>query len=180
MRLSSRRLVILLMLLLLSGLLFFAYNLDNQFLSSADTNPWATVTGQPLLDATAPDGKPDQRYVVAGVPANPQEIAIRKQTLAVLDLLGLSYRTRDQLQANDLLLGETLIVVVSDLSQVYDPVDLADFVRNGGSLILAAGIAPDYTQTYLDPLLGIRERGEFSPSMPCAFAKARCPIRKQT
>jgi|GEM_PF-2570695 len=175
MRLSSRRLVILLMLLLLSGLLFFAYNLDNQFLSSADTNPWATVTNESLLDATAPDGKPDQRYVVAGVPANPQEIAIQKQTLAVLDLLGLSYRTRNQLQANDLLLGETLILVVKDLAQVYDPVDLAEFVRRGGGLILAAGISPDYTQTYLDPLLGIRERGEFSTVDALRFCEGTLP-----
>ncbi|NCA98806.1 MAG: DUF2194 domain-containing protein [Clostridia bacterium] len=175
MSLSSRRLVILLLLLLLSGLLFFTYNLDNQFLSSADTNPWATVPSDPLLDAKAPDGKPDQRYVVAGLPEDPREIAIQKQTLSVLDLLDLTYRTRDQLKANDLLLGETLIIVVSDVAQVYDPVELAEFVRTGGSLILAAGTSPDFTKTFLDPLLGIRERGEFTAVEGLRFREGALP-----
>ncbi|MDD2457770.1 MAG: DUF2194 domain-containing protein [Eubacteriales bacterium] len=175
MPLSSRRLLILLVLLLLSGLLFFTYNLDNQFLSSADTNPWATFEPEAVLDAAAPESKPDRRYVVAGKPEDTRELAIKNQTLAVLDFLGLSYRTRDVLKANDLKLGETLIVIVSDLEQIYDPQDLAEFVRTGGDLILAAGLSPDYNKTFFDPLLGIRERGTFSEVKSLRFCEGTLP-----
>lgn len=172
---SSRRLTIIIVLLLLAGGLFFLYNLDNQFLSSADTNPWATTQPVERLSAPEPDFKPDQRYVLVGLPQNRAERAILTQIQSLLEQLHLAYRTRDQLKPNDYKLGETLIFVINDLERSCDLEGLAEFVQSGGSAILAAGMSPDYTQTYLDPLLGIQERGQFSTLDAIRIREATLP-----
>lgn len=77
----------------------------------------------------------------------------------MMDDMKVSWRVGNEVTA-EVLTQENLVLVFCDsiVSSYVDLELLGEFIENGGRMVMAAGLADGYTDSYLNPILGIIEK----------------------
>jgi hypothetical protein len=176
---SRKRLAYIIIITLIFSGLFFLFNLDHDFLRSQAINEGDEIAPLERASATL-EGKADDGFLVVGNPQTEAGRLIKTNTLKTLSQTKASFRVVDTLGENDLMGDLVLIFVVSDITQVGELEDIAEYIREGGRAVFAAGIPSGSELSYLNPIWGILERGSFTTVSDLTFHEGFFPYDEIT
>jgi len=171
---SRKRLAYIIIITLIFSGLFFLFNLDHDFLRSQAINEADEIMPLERTSSTL-EGKADDGFLVVGNPQTEAESLIKTNTIKALSQIKAPIREVDFLSEADLKGDVLLVFVVSNVSEVGDLESIAEFIRNGGHAVFAAGIPSESDISYLNPIWGILERGSFKTVTDLTFNEGFFP-----
>ena len=83
---------------------------------------------------------------------------IYDNTVELLKSMGLTYKTGKTINTKHLNNNSILVFTSEKISDCADLQDLENYIKSGGQVILAAGLAESNDDSYLQPVLGIVEK----------------------
>ncbi|MEG1388723.1 MAG: DUF2194 domain-containing protein [Angelakisella sp.] len=177
---SIKRLFSLAFIAVGTSLLFFLFNLDNDFIRTEQSNfadsflPLEAVQSEDMGFTVR-----KRSYIVVGKPVDSYESAVKENVCSILDSIKVGYSTKDVLTREDLTdTGTAIIFVERNLSKVADLELLANYVDGGGHILLASGLPDAVDSAYLNPVFGIIERGEYLLCDDVTFLEGTLPYPK--
>jgi len=171
---SRKRLAYIIIITLIFSGLFFLFNLDHDFLRSQAINEGDEILSLEKYSSNL-DGKADDGFLVVGNPQNESENLIKTNTLKALSQIKAPLREVDYLSQADFEGDALLVFVVSDITSAGELEDIAEYIREGGHAVFAAGIPSESEISYLNPIWGILERGSFTTVTDLTFHEGFFP-----
>lgn len=176
---SRKRLAYIIIITIVFSGLFFLFNLDHDFLRSQSINsadelkPIEKFTASELITS-------DAGFLIVGNPQNESERQIKTNLVKAFNQIKAKITQVESITDADLVNDIILVFVVADVSQTGDLEKIAEYIRNGGQAIFAAGIPSENNIRYLDPVWGILERGSFTSVSDITFNEGYFPYEQTT
>lgn len=176
---SRKRLAYIIIITIIFSGLFFLFNLDHDFLRSQSVNsadefiPFGKLTASKLNTS-------DAGFLIIGNPQNESERQIKTNVVKAFEQIKAKSTQVESITDVDLVNDIILVFVVADVSQTGDLEKIAEYIRNGGQAIFAAGIPSENNIRYLDPVWGILERGSFTTVSDITFNEGYFPYEQTT
>lgn len=157
--LSLRRLGYVLLIVLGICSIFVLYNINEKNSKSIAVSN-QIITEQELLVSPGISG--DQNGTHFYVVGNDEKEVYRdiyKNVCRLMEDLKVSWSIAETIEEEDLQDSNAIFIFCDDVVSSYIDLPLmAEFVQDGGKMVLAAGIAEGYQDIYLQPMLGIVEK----------------------
>nr|WP_288546668.1 DUF2194 domain-containing protein [uncultured Blautia sp.] len=149
---SYKRIVPILCITLVVSAIFFLYN-RNESLSQQIESRNEIPVEEALISGEGKALSQELSFLVIG-----KESKIKKNIIELFEQTKLTYRNVEYAKRSELTEGRILIFCGEEIEKLVDLKDLAQYIETGGKVILAAGLAEGYTDSYLQPVLGILEK----------------------
>ncbi|HET6785670.1 MAG TPA: DUF2194 domain-containing protein [Erysipelotrichaceae bacterium] len=176
---SRKRLAYIIIITIVFSGLFFLFNLDHDFLRSQSVNSADEL--KPIEKFTASKlNTSDAGFLIVGNPQNESERQIKTNVVKAFNQIKAKITQVESITDADLVNDIILVFVVADVSQTGDLEKIAEYIRNGGQAIFAAGIPSENNIRYLDPVWGILERGSFTSVSDITFNEGYFPYEQTT
>lgn len=176
---SRKRLAYIIIITIVFSGLFFLFNLDHDFLRSQSINSADEL--KPIEKFTASKlNTSDAGFLIVGNPQNESERQIKTNVVKAFNQIKAKITQVESITDADLVNDIILVFVVADVSQTGDLEKIAEYIRNGGQAIFAAGIPSENNIRYLDPVWGILERGSFTSVSDITFNEGYFPYEQTT
>lgn len=176
---SRKRLAYIIIITIVFSGLFFLFNLDHDFLRSQSINSADEL--KPIEKFTASKlNTSDAGFLIVGNPQNESERQIKTNVVKAFNQIKAKITQVESITDADLANDIILVFVVADVSQTGDLEKIAEYIRNGGQAIFAAGIPSENNIRYLDPVWGILERGSFTSVSDITFNEGYFPYEQTT
>jgi len=176
---SRKRLAYIIIITIVFSGLFFLFNLDHDFLRSQSVNSADEL--KPIEKLTASKlNTSDAGFLIVGNPQNESERQIKTNVVKAFNQIKAKNTQVETITDADLVNDIILVFVVADISQTGDLEKIAQYIRNGGQAIFAAGIPSENNIRYLDPVWGILERGSFTTVSDITFNEGYFPYEQTT
>lgn len=176
---SRKRLAYIIIITIVFSGLFFLFNLDHDFLRSQSINSADEL--KPIEKFTASKlNTSDAGFLIVGNPQNESERQIKTNLVKAFNQIKAKITQVESITDADLVNDIILVFVVADVSQTGDLEKIAEYIRNGGQAIFAAGIPSENNIRYLDPVWGILERGSFTSVSDITFNEGYFPYEQTT
>lgn len=177
--LSLKRLVYVLLIVFGICGLFILYNINE------NNNKTVTISSQPVEDKEIILGEPLQKseeyyfYVIG----NQEKEIYRDIYLNVCQLMEdmkVPWCKKDTIGKAELKNKKAILVFCDDVVNTYIDLQLlGQFIENGGKVIMAAGVAEGYEDSYLTPILGIVEKTIKENYQNYHFTKSLFPLQEE-
>lgn len=174
---SRKRLANIILITLIFSGLFFLFNLNHDFLRSQSVNSADKLVPADKFNASILN-EFDKGFLVVGNPQSNSEIQIKKNVVKSLNQIKAKMSSINTITDADLSNNAILVFVVSDVSQTGDLEKIAEYIKNGGQAIFAAGIPTENNLQYLDPIWGILEHGSFVTVTDITFNQGYFPYEE--
>ncbi len=100
-----------------------------------------------------------KKYLVLYNDIEASEKSTYLNTIEALEALKVTYLCEKQVTKEHLLNIDTLIIATKEFTTAISSEDIGNFVTSGGEVLFAGGISENTMSMYLNPILGIIERG---------------------
>lgn len=155
--LSIKRLLYVLSIVLVVSALFLMYNINEERASHIGIRHSQEALAQPMASEGAINPQP-LHFVVTGHSDKDLYRDIYKNVVRLLSDWKVSYTEATRLDAQ-LLQDDPIVILCDDTAGDYaDLLELGAFIEQGGRVLFAAGLPEAYTDSYLWPFLGIKEK----------------------
>ncbi len=150
--LSLRRLVSIILITIIISLIFLIYGFqENNFENVVFEND--IQQSNSLISGDLSLIKENQTFYVIG-----QDNKIADNIVELFSNMKLDYKLSKTINLEHIPTSSLLVFTVDKISDCVDLQELEKFIKNGGRVILAAGLAEQNDDSYLQPVLGIIDK----------------------
>ncbi len=158
---------------------FFVFNLNETRNREVGINSMVTEVLPLKQDTEVVKNDDETQFIVLGDPDKALYGSIYRNVCVMMDDLGLNWIAKDRLNGADLIVGHTVPVICDEIYSPYmDLEEGVDFVKAGGRMIFAAGLPEGYTDSYVDPMMGIVEKSYRLNNTSFSFADGFFPVQE--
>lgn len=177
--LSLKRLGYILFIVLSLCTVFFIYAVNenqNQLLSVSNVQ----VEEEPLVEGEAVVEKGNVTFLVVGDEDKALYQDIYANVCGLMEDMKVSWRKAEHLEDEDLDTSQNVLIFCDDEIGAYVKLDdCMRFLENGGRMILAAGFAEGYADSYMTPAFGIVEKSAKENYNDFLFEEDFLPLQEE-
>ena len=174
--LSVKRLIYVLLIVVVVSAVFMVYNINEERAKNIQIKNLEIE--MPEFTASEPvDPAEKPRVSLLGDPEKDIYGKIYQNTLRLFHDLHFNVTTQERLDAGRTGLDELVVFCDDDIGRYTDMTELRQFVERGGKVILAAGLPEGNEDSYLWPLLAIREKSIRENYNRMSFEKPLLPFQ---
>lgn len=174
--LSIKRLIYVLLIVVVVSAVFMIYNINEERAKNIQLKNTEIET--PEFTASEPvDPAEKPRVSLLGDPERDIYGDIYQNALRLFHDLHFTVATQERLDTGRTGPGELVVFCDDDIGRYADLTELGQFVERGGKVILAAGLPEGSEDSYLWPLLAIREKSIRKNYNQLSFEKPLLPFQ---
>lgn len=177
--LSLKRLIYVLLIVFGICGIFILYNI-NENNNRTVTISNQIVEEQEMIQGESVEKSEEPCFYVVGSEEKEMYQDIYQNVCQLMQDMKVSWHKRDTIEEKDLENKKAVLVFCDDVINRYvDLRLLGKFIENGGKVILAAGVAEGYEDSYLMPILGIIEKTIKENYQDYHFRKSLFPLQEE-
>lgn len=175
--LSIKRLIYVLLIVVVVSTVFMIYNINEERAQNIQLRNMEIET--PEFTAAEPvDAAKKPRVSLFGDPERDSYGDIYQNTSRFFHDLHFAVTIRERLDAGQIGDNELVVFCDDDIGRYADLTELGEFVERGGKVILAAGLPEGNEDSYLWPLLAIREKSIRKNYSQLSFERPLLPFQQ--
>lgn len=177
--LSLRRLAYVLILVIGLSIIFLIYNI-NEKNTKVVTIENTVIEEKPLEQGIIAENSDEVTFYLVGNPAREIYGDIYNNISRMMDDMKLSWEAKIRIQGEDLSnLNHVIIFCDDEVNPYVDQRELGYFIEKGGKVVLAAGLAEGYKDSYLLPVWGVVEKTIRTNYTDYNFLKPFLPVQEE-